>query len=149
MLELLAFDNLAPISITQYIPNATDLRHVCISNSALLETDLSISPIFIGHSLGRWLHAFHDWTCRADQLALRLFMRGNCAMSELKVRVEYGVKLEVLANFPEVRAPHVEATRAVIADVEREFQSANSPTTIKMGPGQDQSMIHGGFWGGK
>jgi hypothetical protein len=138
--KLLYADQETNVQVIEYIPDSIDLKQILVSTASTGFTPSR--AVSSGVALGRWLRDFHDWTSHSDQAALRQHVKQNRAMSELKYRVEYGVILKVLENFPDVLAPN----RTVLEEVVR---SAEQGLELDHASDASLGVIHGDFWTGK
>ncbi|KAK0610358.1 kinase-like domain-containing protein [Bombardia bombarda] len=141
--RLYHFDRTTNTQIHQDFPNALDMKTLLLSDTPLSH-DTARS---IGHDLGVWLRAFHDWTAAPGQEHLCDEIAANTPMRQLKYDVTYGSKgfFDVLlTRCPDLLEGGVgEMLLAAGKVVEEEFKG-NHFADVKDAWG----VLHGDFWTG-
>ena len=136
--KLYFFDHETSIQVLEDVYGGTDLLQ-------LLNTlSLTILPS-IGHALGGWLRAFHEWTSAPGQAALQNEVSKNNSMRELKSKITYEMFIPVLEkNFPETIGGYRKVLESVEAALLEELSSSGISNL-----GEDWGIVHGDFWMGK
>lgn len=121
------------IQIIEYLSHTVTVKEALPSFSNLQSAS-------IGHSIGSWLRALHDWTSKPEQASLHDMMVENKDMKALKWKITYEQGTQVLKRFPEVFAKWGEMWGDIKTSREAEYGNEGSGTV---------GIVHGDFWSGK
>jgi hypothetical protein len=111
------------------VPSSLDLKAYILAHE-LNRTQCSR----LGQSIGLWIKKFHTWGAAPEQENLRQEMKGNTAMKELKIWLNYGGNVTAaIDRYPETLEPCREVFKEALNEVNKE----------------EGTLVHGDFWSGK
>ncbi|KAI1853146.1 hypothetical protein JX266_001852 [Neoarthrinium moseri] len=134
--RLYLFNRTTNTQVIEYFPGVIELKSLLASSDVSEPTARSI-----GHDLGKWLKAFHDWASAPDQKGLRIEIEKNRIMRHLKYQITYARFIDVLQKFPELIEGHGKALREIQEMAFKDFKKTPSEDD-----GDDWGLIHGDFW---
>lgn len=142
--RLYLFDRKTNTQVLEDCLDTTDLKTILIS--PMVKKILpGTSPASVGHDIGSWLRAFHQWASDPGQAALRKTIKRNTEARKLKYKITYDSFVEILETYPQLVEGHVEKLENIRDAMTAEFKLEQSP----QGDNGSWGLIHGDFWAGK